>query len=868
VVRKAVSRSAVRRPAAAIVSLFVLLLAIGQAAAFPLPGDPGHAAMPASGLPAGHLVVSEVMTGGASASDEFIELYNPTSGPLPLEGLEVVYVTASGATVTRKAAWAAGASSLPALSHLLIANDAGIFLPLADSSYANGLAAAGGSVALRVQGAATAIDAVGWGTAASTWVETTPAPAPPAGSSIERLPGGSAGSGQDTDVNLVDFTTRSGPDPQNMASAPVPAPTLSPSPSASPSSSPSASVSSSPSASPSASVSASATSTPSATPSPTATPTVSPSPTPTPTPTPTLTPTPTPSPTPAPISIASARTVPDGATVTVEGVTLTDQAFNDGGGFIDDGSAGIAVLLSDAAFPRGVLLRVTGTLDDRYSQRTIRADASGISVVGAAAEPSPAAGVTGSIGEELEGRLVRLSGEVTSALDTLAAGIAFDLDDGSGPARVVVGSATRIDTSGWSRGVRLTLVGVVGQRDSSGTGAEGYRVQPRDSGDLLAVEPPATPSPTPTPEPTATSSPSPSFSTTPSPSPSPSPGTGAVSIATARAAASGTRLRIRGVVTAQSGLIDPASAVLQDASSAILIRIGDEVGTLARGELVELDGVRSTMSGMLTLRVSAAPTRLGTQSDPTPFRGGTGLLGEAHEAWLVIVRGAVVTPVLRSTAGTVSFGLDDGSGPLRVSISPRSGISASAITRGAWFEIRGVLGQETTGREPDRGYRLWPRNQADVVLVGGSGGASSSPVASASPGSGPVPALNWPSGSASPRPSGAASGATGDGRLPMLTLSVPTGTPSGVTTSIADTQQATADEEPRAAAVLGAAFGMAFIAGLLAWRGRRLRQEAGSGQDEGAAEAPTGPDELTPRLAVVPLDAADRDEEQRILPPI
>src|SRR5207247_10427643 len=107
--------------------------------AFALPADPGDAALPAAGLPTGHLVVSEVMTGGASASDEFIELYNPTSGALPLEGLEVVYVSASGATVTRKAAWAAGAPSLLALNHLLIANDAGIFLPLADSSYANGL---------------------------------------------------------------------------------------------------------------------------------------------------------------------------------------------------------------------------------------------------------------------------------------------------------------------------------------------------------------------------------------------------------------------------------------------------------------------------------------------------------------------------------------------------------------------------------------------------------------------------------------------------------------------------------------------------------------------------------------------------------
>nr|MBA3739988.1 hypothetical protein [Chloroflexota bacterium] len=56
-----------------------------------------------------HLVVSEVVTGGANASDEIIEIHNPASTALPLEGLELIYVSASGATITRRAAWALGA---------------------------------------------------------------------------------------------------------------------------------------------------------------------------------------------------------------------------------------------------------------------------------------------------------------------------------------------------------------------------------------------------------------------------------------------------------------------------------------------------------------------------------------------------------------------------------------------------------------------------------------------------------------------------------------------------------------------------------------------------------------------------------------
>ena len=156
--------------------------------------------------------------------------------PLSLDGLELVYATASGATITRKALWGVGAV-IPPGAHVLVANEAGLFVGLADVTYANGLAATGGSLALRAVGSTSAIDAVGWGTAASTWLETSPAAAPPAGSSLERLPGGGAGSGQDTDNNVVDFVIRVAPDPQNSGSIPVP--TMAPSASATPTESPS-----------------------------------------------------------------------------------------------------------------------------------------------------------------------------------------------------------------------------------------------------------------------------------------------------------------------------------------------------------------------------------------------------------------------------------------------------------------------------------------------------------------------------------------------------------------------------------------------------------------------------------------------------
>ena len=640
------------------------LLAIAIVAAVALP----HAVR-AEGPP-DHLVVSEVVTGGASASDEFIEIYNPTAGTLPLEGLELVYVTASGATVSRRAAWALGAPSLAPGRHVLIANELGAYAGIADAAYASGLAAAGGSVALRIQGASSAIDAVGWGTAASTWMEGQAAPAPASGSSIERLPGGTMGSTVDTDDNRSDFATRPLPEPQNSGSAPVPE--------------------------------TGATPPPTATAAPSVDPTAQPTPAPTtsPTPAPTAPPTPAPTPGSQAVPIAMARALPDGTEVTVEGTALSDSDFTDGGGYVADTSGGLAAIVSGAAFARGDLLRLTGTIDDRFSQRTLRVEAAGLARLGAGTEPGAAPVGTGAVGEAVEGTLVRVSGSVVGPPSELSTGVAFDLDDGSGPTRLVVSTATGIDASGWKSGTGLVLVGIVGQRDSTGSGMTGYRVQPRSAADIASVHAP----PTATPQPSASAS------------AEPSPVAGLITIAEARSAPKNAPVRVRGTVTMAPGIVDATTAVVQDATGAIVLRIGDEVGTLSRGQSVQVDGIRSTKGGMETVRVTRVPTQLGQVTEPVARALKTGDAGERDEARLVVVRGAV-TGVRRYASGTVSFELDDGSGPLRVSIAGAANADGGSLASGAWLEVTGVLGQETSGAQPLRGYRVWPRDASDLRLL-------------------------------------------------------------------------------------------------------------------------------------------------------
>ena len=70
----------------------------------------------------------------------------------------------------------------------------------------------------------------------------------------------------------------------------------------------------------------------------------------------------------------------------------------------------------------------------------------------------------------------------------------------------------------------------------------------------------------------------------------------------------------------------------------------------------------------------------------------------------------------RWSSGTVSFEIDDGSGPLRISIPSSLRADRDSLGAGSWVEVRGVVGQETSGSKPNEGYRVWPR-----AAIGGAG---------------------------------------------------------------------------------------------------------------------------------------------------
>ena len=834
------------RPAVYAALILVLLVAASAAAAIPRGSVAPLAAV--GWPPSGSLVVAEVVTGGASASDEYVELANAGPTPADLAGLEVAYATSSGATVTKKASWSASTVLAPG-QHLLIANSGGVYASIADAVYSGGLAATGGAIVLRPTGGAV-MDAVAWGDATNSFVEGAAAPAPAAGQSIERRPGGAGGNTVDTNSNSADFAVNASPVAQNRAAAPVPAPsptppsasatdvpsevpspspttvpspTDAPAPSATPTPAPSATETTSPSPSPTANPSATPTPAPTSTPTPA--PTASPSPTPAPsdtpaptaTPSPTATPVPTDSPSPAAtpepstspspsaspspspvetsspmpspdpvISIAAARALPDGATAEVEGVLTTALGALESGrtGFVQDTTGGIALYL-DAAYatplPAGTWVRATGVVGSRYGERTLRVPSADVHAVAEAGLPAPIDVATGAAGEPLEGVRLRLTGVVTEAPSSLADGLGVTVDDGSGPIRIVAGPdalAGAVVTTGMT----VTAMGPLGQRDSSGNGTTGYRLDATLPGEFVA-SPAPTPTPTvaPSPSPSATASattppsptgsPAPTSSASPSQGASPSPSsTGSAppsssssptvrptgpptpaptatstptptarAISAARAVPVGGSATVRGVVTAEAGRLGtPRLIVVGDATGGLPVRLADGITPPARGTLVEVRGVLAAPYGQTELRVPATGlTTLGAATLPGALSMSTGSIGETVEGRLVTLAGTVTVGAAKSTGGDIVLVITgSGGATLKVYADGSAGIAATTLKKGLVGTFTGIVGQHATRKGALDGYRLWLRDPADVHV-----GTSPSPSATPSPS---------PSGSATP----------------------------------------------------------------------------------------------------------------------
>ena len=219
------------------------------------------------------------------------------------------------------------------------------------------------------------------------------------------------------------------------------------------------------------------------------------------------------------MAIEDARALADGLTATIEGTLTTALGGLESArsGFVQDATGGIALYL-DAAFdvplPAGTTVRATGTLDSRFSQRTLRVAAADVAVTGSGPLPVAVGASTGAADGAARGtpagaRRHRDRGAVRARRRPR------DHDRRRQRPRPRHRRAGRARTARTRRGDVVVARGPLGQRDSTGTGTAGYRLHATLAGELEVQAPP---SPTPTPS-RAQPDPDPAPSVTPDPDP-------------------------------------------------------------------------------------------------------------------------------------------------------------------------------------------------------------------------------------------------------------------------------------------------------------------------------------------------------------
>lgn len=715
----------------AVLSL-VLVMSASVAAALS-PGLAAAAAWPAST----GLLLAEVVTGGLSASDEYVEIANAGPVAADLGGCELIYVTASGATTTRKALFSAPLLLAPG-QHLLVANTAGIYGPMADATYSGGLAADGGALALRIGGGSaidtegSVIDSVGWGTAANQYVEGNVALAPPAKSSLERRPGGPEGNTVDTNDNGSDWFLQPSPIPQSLVSTPTSGATAMPTMSTAASVTTAAGSSSgaptpeptgpeptlaNPTATPQPTATANSTAPrPTALPTPSPTSSVAATTAPTASPSPTRAPSPSPSASePDPISIAAARAQTPGALVHVFGVVTAAPGLTGIEGLfaVEDASGAVFVRWTglEVGIVPGAAAEVVGVLAAPYGQVEVR-ELHRLAVGPQGEEPTPARAELSAIGEGNEARLVTVRGTVES-VTTEAGRLTVVVGDGSASVRVLADPPTGLSSADVTRGDIVMATGVVGQRASALGLADGYKVWLRSRSDLLVrpeIDPPQPDPPQPDP---------------PQPAPLPtSTGAAVLHDLSSLVGRRGSAVDAKATVTAAAGLLDinGPTIVVEDGTGAVAVVLPAGVDAPGVGMRVHVTGKVGSWEGgptILATRVESDGELQAVEPDQV-----NGALGSFAEWRLVRVCGRIQRVTHAGSRWRVEVLVN---GQLVVVLGePAAGISITSSSVGRLAMVAGIVRRSTSNSAE---FQLLPRSPLDWRL-GPVGAASAVSTAS------------------------------------------------------------------------------------------------------------------------------------------
>ena len=186
------------------------------------------------------------------------------------------------------------------------------------------------------------------------------------------------------------------------------------------------------------------------------------------------------------VSIVDAKKLSLGTEITVEGTVTVGSgtfrsSFSDDGFQIQDKTGGMYVLIkTDPHLAVGQRVRLTGTLSQTALKfQIVETDQNKLQVMSAKTPPKPIAIGTGKLNDVTVGKLIKITGTVSKALDDIAPyGFRFSVDDGSGEIIAYVSTSTGISQKELVLGQRVELIGVAGEFNHR------YQIYPRSPADV------------------------------------------------------------------------------------------------------------------------------------------------------------------------------------------------------------------------------------------------------------------------------------------------------------------------------------------------------------------------------------------------
>ncbi|MBU0707485.1 lamin tail domain-containing protein [Patescibacteria group bacterium] len=182
------------------------------------------------------------------------------------------------------------------------------------------------------------------------------------------------------------------------------------------------------------------------------------------------------------VEMSQIRSLPQRQSIKTQGVVVVEpeilgkQLF-----YVNNQESGIQIYSSKSDFPElqvGDLIEITGTVGESQGESKVNTKtAEDITIIGQSELPEPLLISGAELGEELEGRLVQIEGDITTKK-----GQTLSIDSGGEEVIVYIKKTTGIKASEYKEEDTITAIGLVSQTKS------GYRILPRSPEDIIKSE--------------------------------------------------------------------------------------------------------------------------------------------------------------------------------------------------------------------------------------------------------------------------------------------------------------------------------------------------------------------------------------------